>query len=685
MADNDYRQDLTNKIIESLEAGTAPWQKPWDGSVGSFFPLNPTTDKPYRGGNALWLMLQGYEDPRWCTFNQAVDNGWKIKKGSKATYIEYWKWSDTVKEFDQELGAEVDVSVQLERPRVFYAKVFNLSQMENVPELARAQPAWNPLDLAENALVKSGANIIHDQMDRAFYSSVLDAIHMPPRNAFPDAPKYYATALHELGHWTGHESRLGRDLGNDFGSPEYAKEELRAELASLFLSDRLGIPFEFEQHAAYVGSWIKALQDDKHEIFKAARDAENIVSFVMDLALSKTLEVEKEVLQEESMAKSRIYIHVPFAERGEAKALGAKWDKDNKTWYVPVGQDVRTFSKWENPRDERTAQEEFESVIRDAGLLLDGPAVMDGNWHYVGVEGGRNKEKQGSYKGTLEGHPNGYVKNLFDDTRSRSWKFQMVGLDAAKVAELQRQTIENAERRKAEDIAEKERISRSASMYVNKLSAFKSTDQHKYLETKNVPGYGLKKDGDLLVLPLRDIDGKVWSYQTINPAGKKLYKEGGKKTGCFHLIGEMHPDKPILVMEGYATGASVHLATGMAVAVAFDAGNLLEVATAINKSGKVSETHIGGDDDRFIRCAVSWKDGKYSHSNPSENEGALPNAGKVKGEIAAAAVGGKFVQPKFKATDYSGTDFNDLHNSEGLRAVRDQVNVILQKEKVLSL
>ncbi|ACT52106.1 zincin-like metallopeptidase domain-containing protein [Methylovorus glucosotrophus] len=686
MADNDYRQELTNRIIEALEAGTAPWQKPWDGSVGSFFPLNPTTGKQYRGGNALWLMLQGYEDPRWCTFNQANEMGWKIRKGSKATYIEYWKWSDTVKEFDEEAGEEVDVTLRRERPTVFYAKVFNLSQMENVPELARVQPAWDALEMAEHALAKSEARIFHDQMDKAFYSPGLDEIHMPPRPAFPDASRYYSTALHELGHWTGHESRLGRNLGNGFGSPEYAKEELRAELASLFLSDRLGIPFDFEQHAAYVGSWIKALQEDKHEIFKAARDAEKIVTHVMDLALSKTVEIEKEVLQEKSMAKSRIYLHVPFAERGEAKALGARWDKDVKAWYAPSGKDIRNFSKWENPRDQRVALQEFESACREAGLLLDGPPVMDGKWHYVPVEGGRKKELQGSYKGTLDGSPNGYIKNLYDDSRSRGWKFQTVGVDAEKVAALERSARDHAAKRDAEDQAEKELIARSAAAYVHKLPDFNSTDQHAYLLKQKVPGYGLKKDGDLLVLPMQDINGKIWSYQTIKPEGEKKYKYGGKKTGCFHLIGELQSDKPVLIMEGYATGASAYLATGIPVAVAFDSGNLLEVARAIKQSGRAGEVHIGGDDDRFLRCTVGWSPkGKYFHSNPGVNEGALPNSGRVKAEEAAAAVGGKAIFPKFGSADFTGTDFNDLHKREGLRAVRDQLSLLLQKENVLIL
>lgn len=317
MANNDYRQDLTDRIIDALEAGTAPWQKPWDGSAGSFFPVNATTDKAYRGGNALWLMSQGYEDSRWCTFNQANEHGWKIRKGEKATWVEYWKWpdKDKVKETGEIDAASPDAKT---RPSVFYAKVFNLSQMDNVPDLVRSAPTWDALALAENALIKSQARIYHDQQNRAFYSPVRDDIHLPPKTSFSDAAKYYATALHELGHWTGHESRLNREMGGGFGSPEYAKEELRAELASLFLSDRLGIPFDFEQHASYVGSWVKALKDDKHEIFKAARDAENIVTHVMDLAIEKTVAIENVNLRGDDVAKSQLGLRVQIPKRLEA-------------------------------------------------------------------------------------------------------------------------------------------------------------------------------------------------------------------------------------------------------------------------------------------------------------------------------------------------------------------------------
>lgn len=306
-AGDDFRDKLTEKIIEQLEAGTAPWVKPWDARQSSFnLPYNPTTQKSYRGANSLYLTVMGYDDPRWCTYKQAQEQGWQVRRGEKGSLIEYWQFRETKKQVDAggrpiigTDGKQKTVEVQLEKPRAFRAVVFNLSQMDNVPQLAQEPKKydWNPIERAESILASSGARIFHDQDDRAFYRMALDTIHMPSKGQFPNEAKYYGTALHELGHWTGHESRLGRKLGNEFGSVDYAKEELRAELASYFLADKLGIPHDPSHHASYIGSWVKVLKDDKNEIFRAARDAETITDYV--LALDRTKEIQEE---DESLA-----------------------------------------------------------------------------------------------------------------------------------------------------------------------------------------------------------------------------------------------------------------------------------------------------------------------------------------------------------------------------------------------
>jgi antirestriction protein ArdC len=138
---------------------------------------------------------------------------------------------------------------------------------------------------------------------------------LPPPSLFPESTGYYGTALHELGHWTGHPERLSRDILHKFGSPEYAKEELRAELASYFLASRLGIPHDTEHVAAYVGNWIEALQKDHNEIFRAAKDAERITEYVMDFQQEKT--------QSQEQAGAIPEITKPAAETKRARAREA--------------------------------------------------------------------------------------------------------------------------------------------------------------------------------------------------------------------------------------------------------------------------------------------------------------------------------------------------------------------------
>lgn len=289
MSPIDYRKQLTDRIIEQLGSGVAPWIKPWDDKV--VLPArthNAVTGRPYRGGNSLWLQCHDYSDPRWCTYKQAQAEGWQVKKGEKAAVVEYWKWEDQKKD-----EASQVIRTRLDTPRVFYAHIFNAEQIVGIPEFVPAQVSWTPEAEADRILRFSGARIHHDQDDRAFYSPGADEIHLPPKAAFSDAARYYSTALHELGHWTGHESRLGRELVNTFGTEEYAREELRAELASFFLASRLGISHDPTNHAAYVVSWIKVLQQDHNEIFRAAKDAEKIAEYVLQFQQERSNEIKQ--------------------------------------------------------------------------------------------------------------------------------------------------------------------------------------------------------------------------------------------------------------------------------------------------------------------------------------------------------------------------------------------------------
>ena len=171
--------------------------------------------------------------------------------------------------------------------------VFNTQQIDNIPPHSPKQATtFEAVQAGEQILNNSGANIAHDQSDRAFYNRSRDTIHLPPKEAFKDAPGYYGTALHELAHWSGHPSRLDRATLTEsyrFGDTKYAREELRAELASVFLAAQRGIPHNPEHHAAYVGSWIAGPKRDKNEIFRAAHAASNAADFILALERDKSI------------------------------------------------------------------------------------------------------------------------------------------------------------------------------------------------------------------------------------------------------------------------------------------------------------------------------------------------------------------------------------------------------------
>lgn len=281
---------VAEKLIGQLREGTAPWQKPWEpGTPGGMMPQNPVTGKRYNGINVLQLLSENRSDPRWVTFNQASSQGWRVRRGEKATPVQFWKFTEQVDKTDDQgkpvlndKGQQEKETVKLDRPQVHWAFVFNAEQLDGIPPREVKEPVWNKLERAEAIFKASGAVVEHDQADSAFYRRSTDKIHMPPEGQFGSADKYYATKFHELGHWTGSDTRLNRDVGNNpFGSEEYAKEELRAEIASMIIGDELGLGHDPDQHAAYVKSWIKVLENDPMEIFRAAADAEKIQKFVL--------------------------------------------------------------------------------------------------------------------------------------------------------------------------------------------------------------------------------------------------------------------------------------------------------------------------------------------------------------------------------------------------------------------
>lgn len=286
----DYAGQIAAELIGMIRAGTAPWQRPWQPTQDNDLPFNHTTGKAYGGSNILTLMMRPYTDPRWMTYKQAQSVGAQVRKGERGTTLfKLVTHSEQVKKDrhgqvvkDAE-GHPVKERIALEQPYLSSFSVFNAQQIEGLPEWQQ-QPVsalWAEDNIAETLLAASGAVIEHQAGNRAYYSPGQDKIVLPHQHQFASQGDYYAVALHELGHWSGHESRLSRDLSGRFGSAEYAKEELRAEIASMMLTRQLGLAHKPERHAAYVESWVSVLQDDPMEILRASRDAQKIQHYIL--------------------------------------------------------------------------------------------------------------------------------------------------------------------------------------------------------------------------------------------------------------------------------------------------------------------------------------------------------------------------------------------------------------------
>lgn len=291
----DIQQDITNRIIKDLKKGTPPWSKPWFGGI----PMNAVTKKPYRGINVLMLQMEGemnkFKSSRWLTFKQVNSLGGKIKKGSHGSQVVFNQPFNEKKE-----NKEGEMKTY-RRWFMRYYHVFNLDKIEGLDKLREKENDIKPMENVMEVFEKTGAKMKVGG-DRACYSPKLDLITMPSRGTFNDTESYHQTLLHELVHWTGHDSRLKREIMNQFGSDKYANEELIAELGAAFLSAHFGMAYN-TQHASYIHSWLKALEEDKRAIFKAAGKAQKAMDFILGTKVEMIDDVqtvkEGEPLEEE--------------------------------------------------------------------------------------------------------------------------------------------------------------------------------------------------------------------------------------------------------------------------------------------------------------------------------------------------------------------------------------------------
>jgi antirestriction protein ArdC len=267
---------VTNRIIEKLEAGIVPWVKPWSvANAGA--DRNAISKKEYSGVNRLILGMSGYSSPIWASFKQWQELGGNVKKGEKGTQIVFY--SPIQKESINASG-ETESSVY-HCLKAYY--VFNADQIEGVEfeKPAQSDKVFNPVPALDDRIIKTGAQISHGG-GRAFYRPSTDSITLPEKSTFLSESHYYATALHELTHWSGASHRLDRTKGKRFADAAYSFEELVAEMGAAFLCADYGISGEL-QHADYIGHWLKCLKDDNKAIFNAAALAQKAADYINGL------------------------------------------------------------------------------------------------------------------------------------------------------------------------------------------------------------------------------------------------------------------------------------------------------------------------------------------------------------------------------------------------------------------
>lgn len=298
---------LSEKLAAELKAGTSLFQKPVkeNGMPAFVTPINPITGKGYSAMNQIIMAMKGHDDPRWMTAETASYNGYQVRKGSTGTLIEFPKTSD-IQAIRKPDGEKVKVdgvtqtrTVEFEKPQQGKAFLFNGSQINGLEPLEEFQQkqeqgqTLTPVQKVEKIIADSKAVIIHGGQE-AYYDKQRDAIFLPEMEQFESEVKYYQAAIHQLAHWTGHESRQNRPMDGKFGSLEYAREEMRAAVAAMLIGGETKLGHQFGPHAAYSHNFQKILRDEPFEITKVARDAQKIVSQLLGIETKREQKVGAE-------------------------------------------------------------------------------------------------------------------------------------------------------------------------------------------------------------------------------------------------------------------------------------------------------------------------------------------------------------------------------------------------------
>ncbi|SKA73032.1 Antirestriction protein ArdC [Eubacterium uniforme] len=362
MSTNKAREEIIDMFKNALKENKIPWRQGWMIEL----PENADTKKAYKGLNRMILMLvsqsRNYKDNRFCTFKQAEKNGWKVKKGEKGIPIEFYSIydvkekkllnSDELCKFKEKVSKGEMTREEYEeriKPIIRVSHVFNAEQIEGIPvkEIIKHKTfeEKNVIEIRDAIISEMKPLEFRTGGNSAFYNPINDYIQLPDIYSFRSPEEYLSTFLHETSHATGHESRLNRNIKNTFGSEDYAREELRAEISSTFIYQDIGIEPNDDiddNHKAYIQSWIEVLEKEPNELIKAIRESQDIADYVVEkynkgIELIKNKELEFKEIDIEKKIE-------------EYKELAQKTENDLKLAYKKMDElipreNIRVISK----------------------------------------------------------------------------------------------------------------------------------------------------------------------------------------------------------------------------------------------------------------------------------------------------------------------------------------------------
>lgn len=385
------QQALVDQVLKNLEEGAGLWKQGW---VVTGAPQSATTGKRYRGLNNFFLILaamrEGYKDNRWATFHQIQENGWSFKtdeegksiaKGKSET-VEFYELRDkaTKKPFDRSVleGLTKEERDDYMKENVYplrkYYKVFNADIIDGIPapeqtneidERTRSERAEQFIDFwskTESEISYGGGS--------AYYNPKTDKIRLPERSDFHTAEDYYSTAFHEIGHSTGHEKRLNRNLEGGFGSSEYAKEELRAEIASMFIEQEFGIEVDesaVRNNSAYLQAWKEEIKEDPNALFKAIIDADRIAKYLVEKEKSMNKRVQKYAIRESENAVGDTIYRVYMQDESGAIVMAMAAAYDTREQLMESFKEFQEDPLWKDAEFQEVSYEELSQTKSDAG------------------------------------------------------------------------------------------------------------------------------------------------------------------------------------------------------------------------------------------------------------------------------------------------------------------------------